>query len=176
VQIAHLEFQLDDSVLTQRILRLRVGAEDVSRAMDRVAKKIQPEVSVPGFRKGKGPTHLIRKHFGGRISAEVIEELKRAALEQVLPQVKEEDKPFIPPDLLDRDNIRLRYGQPLEFAIRYLVDPSARDSQPEAKHDEFDPLSGLHQQNSRSLPTGVPGGPRLPSAPSSQTGLPKQPQ
>ncbi len=56
MQIAHLEFQLDESIPTQRTLRLRIGAQDICIFMDRVAAKLKPDVSVPGFRKGKAPS------------------------------------------------------------------------------------------------------------------------
>jgi hypothetical protein len=165
MQIAHLEYQLDETLPTQRVLRLRIGVEDVRIAMDRVAAKLRKDLAVPGFRAGKAPLFLIRKHHVGRVVAEAFEELKRGAMDQVLQLLKDEDKPFIPPEVVERDKVRLLYDQPLEFAIKYLIDPSGIGNRPEAKHDEFDPMSGVHQQTQRKLPTGVPAGPRVPVTP-----------
>ncbi len=96
-------------------------------------------------------------------------------MEQVQGQLKDEDKPFIPPELVDRDKLRVIYGAPLEFALKYLVDPSGIGNRPEAKHDEFDPLAAVHQQTQRRLPTGVPTGPQIPAAPAAKSGLPQPP-
>ena len=67
MQIAQLEFQLDNSILTQRKLRLRIGAQDVSIAINQAATKLKPDVAAPGYRKGKAPLALIRKHHAKRV-------------------------------------------------------------------------------------------------------------
>ena len=44
----------------RRELELEIPAEDVTKAMDRVAKEFARLANVPGFRKGKAPLTLIR--------------------------------------------------------------------------------------------------------------------
>ena len=117
MQIAHLEYNLDDSILTQRVLKLRIGVADVRIAMDRTCAKMRRDVAVPGFRKGKAPLALIRKHHRKRVHDEAFEELKRAALDQVLKQLPDRDQPFLPPEVLERDKLRLHYNRPLQFAV-----------------------------------------------------------
>jgi hypothetical protein len=181
VQVAHLEYQLDDSILTQRVVRLRVGAGDVCEFSDRVASKLLKKLDVPGFRRGKAPLAYLRWYHWQRIAGETFEELRRAAVQQVLERFEDKDKPFLPPQVLrdtedgivstdqsvgEHPSKRLKYGEDFEFAVKYLVDPSQIGRQPEnpqmqvepgAAHQLFAPHNGHH--------TGIPSGPILPSAP-----------
>jgi hypothetical protein len=166
MQIAELRFQLDDSLPVQRILRLMVGTDDVSACIDRIAGELREKVAVPGFRKGKGPLWLVRRHYAKQVGAKAFEELKRAALDQVIKQLKDEDKPFLPPELLEGQDTRIKYGMPLEFGLRYLVDPSGMGKNPEAPQAGFDPMAATQRAMPSGRPLGVPEGPRLPSAPS----------
>ncbi|MBN2081234.1 trigger factor family protein, partial [bacterium] len=136
MQIAHLEYKLDNTILTQRTLHLRVGAQDVRLAIDQAARKIRGEVEVPGFRKGKAPLAQVRKHHRERVHDEAFRELRKAAQDQVMKQLPDQDKPFIPPEVVDRDKVKLSYGKQLEFALKYMVDPAGVGKNPE--QPEFD--------------------------------------
>ena len=45
--IAQLEFALDDAILTQRTLHLRIGKEDVSIFCDQAAARLNPQPPSP---------------------------------------------------------------------------------------------------------------------------------
>jgi len=165
MQISKLEYRLEDSILTQRVLHLRVGASDVSSCMDRVASKLKKDAVVPGFRKGRGPLPVVRKHLKVRIEAEAFDELRRAALDQVIKQLKEEDRPFLPPEVVARGKVQLRYAQELLFAVKYLVDPSGMGKKPEQPGMAENPMV-QHPSQATGLPMGVPASPKLPTAPS----------
>jgi len=45
----------------RRELDLEIPAEEVSKAMERVAKEFARIANVPGFRRGKAPISLIRR-------------------------------------------------------------------------------------------------------------------
>ena len=142
MQLAELQHALEDAIPTQRVLRLRIGGSDVRVAMDRIASKLQAETAVPGFRKGKAPLVLIRKYHARRVEAEAFNELKRDALDQVFKLLDEKDKPFTPPEVLDETASKLRYGHPLEFAVKYLVDPAGLSRQPEQPQQQGAVVSG----------------------------------
>ena len=168
--IAHLEYALDNSIMTQRTLRLRVGRDDVAQCMDRVATKLRITSVVPGFRKGKAPLPLVRKHLQDRIAAEAFQELKRAGLDQVMKKLDDADKPFIPPEVLDEAKIKLKYGEELEFAVKYLIDPSGMSrnpQQPEFQQGAVVPGASV-QQAMPQFP-GAASGPGLPSIPGMPT-------
>ena len=48
-------------------LEFSVSAEDFKAAVDKVAKREAKKYTIPGFRKGKAPRHLIEKMYGAEI-------------------------------------------------------------------------------------------------------------
>jgi hypothetical protein len=177
VQIAHLEYQLDSSILTQRTLRLRVGATDVQLFMDRAARKLSGMVTIPGFRRGKAPIHLVRSHQAGRVQAIAFDEIKRTALDQVFKQLQDSDKPFLPPQTPKDKIAKLVYGEPLEFSVTYLCDPAGLSKKPEDPQAGFDPLQAIQNRIQTMHTPGIPTGPNLPPIPSVQSApLPELPE
>lgn len=160
--IAQLEYALDDSILTQRTLRLRIGAEDVMLFCNQAAAKLHSKAVVPGFRKGKAPLPRVVSHLWAEISARAFEELKSSALEQVFQKLDTKDKPLIPPEVVDRDKLVIRRGQQLEFAVKYLIDPSAISSQPEQAEQQGAVLRGSEVNHPVTRGMGIPLGPELP--------------
>jgi len=166
MQIAHLEFKLDNSILTQRTLHLRIGAHDVSMAIDNAARKLREEVSVPGFRKGKAPLALIRKHHRERVQGNALSDLRQAAQDQVFKQLEDGDKPFLPPEVLDQEKLKLRYGRRFEFTIKYMVDPTGIGQRPEhPMPNQGAVIPGSQVSHTATGPIGIPAGPKLPEAP-----------
>jgi hypothetical protein len=164
--LAHLEYQLDNSILTQRTLRLRVGADDVAQACDRATRKLAPKVQANGFRKGRAPLEAVRRQFWSRIAAESFDELRRAAIDQSMQHLEPADKPFLPPEVVERDKVKLRYAEPLEFAVKYLIDPtgiSASPRQPESAQGAAQPGSAIDHPALQA--PGIPRGPALPQIP-----------
>jgi len=177
MQISHLEYQLNDSILTQRKLRLRIGAADVRIAIDRAAEKIRKDVEVPGFRIGKGPAHLVRKHHSKRVNGMAFDELRKAAIDQVLKQLPDKDQPFLPPEVEDRDKVKIVYLKDLEFTVKYMVDPAGISKRPEQPGQEQGAvIPGSQVSHPGTGPMGIPSGPQLPSAPSAGPEAPSIPK
>ena len=59
----------------RRVLAIEVPAEDAAQEYDRVARKFAQEVRLPGFRKGKVPSAVVRKSFKGEVDREFLEEI-----------------------------------------------------------------------------------------------------
>ena len=92
----------------RRELDLEIPAEDVQKAVERVAREFARVARVPGFRPGKAPVPLIRRRFADDIKGEVLqsllpEQIEKAVKDQNLmpitqPQVEQvdyaEDKPL----------------------------------------------------------------------------------
>jgi FKBP-type peptidyl-prolyl cis-trans isomerase (trigger factor) len=55
----------------RRELDLEIPADEVTKAMERVAKEFARVARVPGFRPGKAPVSLIRRRFADDIKGEV---------------------------------------------------------------------------------------------------------
>jgi trigger factor len=100
-------------------LRVEVPAPVVEAEEERVTRDYARRAKVPGFRKGKVPTGMVRRHFGDEIRREVLDRLlprywKQAAAEKSLD-------PLGPPSVVD---VSLAAGEPLAFTAVVEVRPA----------------------------------------------------
>jgi len=175
MQLVQLKYRLDDSILTKRTLHLIIGEVDVRGAIDKEVSRIRRKVTVPGFRKGKATSKLVRNHYWSRIQAACFRELKQAALEQILQKLEAKDRPFLPTQVIDEDKVSLDYGRPLEFAVEYMVDPSGMGSRPQQAASHFSPLDQIHAKVNSIGPGNITIGPKIPNSPAPPS-TPKGPQ
>jgi len=102
----------------RRELELEIPAEDVSKAIERVAKDFAKIARVPGFRPGKAPVSLIRRRFAEDIKGEVLQSL---VPERVGKAVSEQKlTPVSQPQVEKLDFVE---GQPLKFTAVFEVLP-----------------------------------------------------
>ena len=106
------------------------------------------------------------------MTARAFEELKSSALEQVFAKLEAKDKPLTPPEVMERDKLHIKAGAPLEFAVKYLIDPSAISSHPEQPDQQGAVLRGSQINHPAAHNMGIPRGPILPAIP----GMPQLPQ
>jgi trigger factor len=72
----------------RRELELEIPAEDVQKAVERVAREFARVARVPGFRPGKAPVTLIRRRFAEDIKSEVLQSLLPEKIEQAVTEQK----------------------------------------------------------------------------------------
>ena len=65
-------------------LSIEIPAETVNEELERNYKTLRSQVAVPGFRKGRVPTSILKARFGDHIKAEVIQNLVPPAFEEAL--------------------------------------------------------------------------------------------
>src|SRR5271154_4607787 len=70
----------------RRELDLEIPAEDVQKAVERVAKEFARIARVPGFRPGKAPVPLIRRRFAEDIKGEVLQSLLPGEIEKAVKE------------------------------------------------------------------------------------------
>lgn len=70
----------------KKLLRVEVPVEKVSSTFDEVAGQYQKQVSLPGFRPGKAPRHLVVKSYDGRI----LEETRKRLFDESYRQATQE--------------------------------------------------------------------------------------
>jgi trigger factor len=102
----------------RRELELEIPAEDVTKAIDKVAKEFARLANVPGFRKGKAPLTLIRKRFADDIKGEVLQSLVPEKLEKAVNEQKLQ--PVSQPSV---EKLDFNEGQPLKFTAVFEVLP-----------------------------------------------------
>jgi trigger factor len=102
----------------RRELDLEVPADEVSTAMERVAKEFARIARVPGFRPGKAPISLIRRRFADDIKGEVLQSLVPERVEKAVSEQK-----LTPVSQPQVDKLDFAEGQPLKFRAVFEVLP-----------------------------------------------------
>src|SRR5437667_7437640 len=102
----------------RRELELEIPAEEVSKAMERVAKEFARVARVPGFRPGKAPVSLIRRRFADDIKGEVLQSLVPQRVEKAVAEQK-----LTPVSQPQVDKLDFAEGQPLKFRAIFEVLP-----------------------------------------------------
>jgi trigger factor len=102
----------------RRELDLEIPAEEVSKAMERVAKEFAKVARVPGFRPGKAPITLIRRRFADDIKGEVLQSLVPERVEKAVNEQK-----LTPVSQPKVEQLDFNDGQPLKFRAVFEVLP-----------------------------------------------------
>jgi trigger factor len=102
----------------RRELELEIPADEVTKAMERVAKDFAKLARVPGFRPGKAPVSLIRRRFADDIKGEVLQDLVPKRVGQAVSEQKL--TPVSQPQVEKLDFVE---GQPVKFTAVFEVLP-----------------------------------------------------
>jgi trigger factor len=102
----------------RRELDLEIPADEVSKAVERVAKEFARIANVPGFRRGKAPISLIRRRFADDIKGEVLQSLVPERVEKAVAEQK-----LTPVSQPQVDKLDYTEGQPLKFRAVFEVLP-----------------------------------------------------
>ncbi|PYP24363.1 MAG: trigger factor [Gemmatimonadetes bacterium] len=102
-------------------LAVTVPVEQVREAEDRATSAYQRRARLPGFRKGKAPAAIVKKHFADDIRQEALQELIRASWKVAVEQ--ESLKPVADPHI---HNLRWDIGAPVTFEFHVEVKPDIK--------------------------------------------------
>jgi trigger factor len=102
----------------ERRLKISVPADEVFATTEKVARRYSSAVRLPGFRKGKAPSAMVRKKFAQEIRQEALEELIRQAYDEVVS--REQLKLVSQPHAHD---VTFNDGQALTFELHCEVRP-----------------------------------------------------
>ena len=70
-------------------MEIEVGAEELNAAVEKAYRKLRNRISVPGFRRGKAPRHMIEKLYGADVFySDAIEEAVPEAYKQAVKEQK----------------------------------------------------------------------------------------
>ena len=99
-------------------LKIEVPAPVVEAETERVVGEFRRSAQLPGFRKGKAPTHVIQSKYQSDIEKEVVERLLPRFWRQA--EAEAELDPLLPPDV---DEVDLKPGEALTFLASVEVRP-----------------------------------------------------
>ena len=106
----------------QMRLRIEISAEEVDEELEHTYRALRTRVSVPGFRKGRVPSSILKARFAEYIKSESLQNLVPPAYEQALDseQLIPLNSPEISPPL---DQIEIEEGKPVVFEATIDVQP-----------------------------------------------------
>ena len=105
-----MNVQVTESGTWRRTLEIEAPVEAVDERLDAAYRKYSKTLSVPGFRKGKIPLNVVKRHFGQAIQGEVIQELVGEFYQDAC-----ETEGIHPVSQAEIEIIEFEEGQPLVF-------------------------------------------------------------
>jgi trigger factor len=102
-------------------LAVTVPADNVRAAEERATRAWQTRARLPGFRKGKAPTAVVKRRFAEDIRQQVLQELVQESWKTALEQ--EKIKPIADPHI---HNLKWEEGAPITFELHVEVKPELK--------------------------------------------------
>ncbi len=109
---------IEDLGGSQKQVKVAVPAPAVAAETDRVTAEYRKHARIPGFRKGKVPTSLVRQRFGEDIEREVVERLVPRYWKQA--EAESELDPLLAPEL---GAVDFSFGSELTFVATVDLRP-----------------------------------------------------
>ena len=81
-----MNVDIKDAGVARKIATVSFDSDEVSKHESKVCQDLGKLVSIPGFRKGKAPSNIIRKKYAKELSEELTRKVSTAAYEAVLEQ------------------------------------------------------------------------------------------
>lgn len=108
---------------TSRKLTINIPSDAIQSETDSVYNHLQMTTTIPGFRPGKIPQAILKKKFGKKVEAQILEKM---VPEFYLKALKEADiEPVSYPNI--EDKIELKPGQSLSFSVTVEIKPDMGD-------------------------------------------------
>ena len=105
----------------KRVLEIEIEPDVVSEELDRVVEEYRRRLVLPGFRKGKVPVEIARRHLGEDVEEEVLRRLLPDAIDTALRD--HALKPLGDPRV---SNLHFKSGEPLAFTAVVEVMPEVQ--------------------------------------------------
>ena len=113
-----MNVQVTESGTWRRTLEVETPVEAVNERLDAAYRKYSKTLSLPGFRKGKIPLNVVKRHFGQAIQGEVIQELVGEFYQDAC-----ESAGIHPVSQAEIEVIEFEEGQPMVFQASVDVRP-----------------------------------------------------
>ena len=130
----------------RREIELEIPAENVAKAVEKVARDLARVARVPGFRPGKAPVTLIRRRYAEDIQGEVLQALVPEFLEKELSEKK-----LIPVTRPQVDQVNFAENGPLKFRASFEVLPEFELGDYKNLEVEIDALDVGQEQVDKTL-------------------------
>ena len=116
------ELSIEDAGPARKRVTISIPAETVDSKLQETMGSLTSQTVIPGFRKGKVPSHIIEKRFGESLRSEarneMIADAWKSAVEEFELKTLGDPEPVGNPD-----DVVLENGKPLAFALEVEVMP-----------------------------------------------------
>lgn len=113
-----IRVELEDVTTVKKRLKVEVPARIALKEMDQVAKQYKQQARLPGFRPGKAPVELIKRHFRKSIRSDVLQKLIPDSYQAAIKEKGVE--PIGEPSL---ENLTFEEGKPLVYEANFEIQP-----------------------------------------------------
>ena len=76
--------RVDETGQCKRMITLGVSDVALQAEKKRISKKLQTDLKVPGFRKGKVPASIVEKNYAGAVHGDAVQNLLAKAYEEAI--------------------------------------------------------------------------------------------
>ena len=114
----NIQAQLEDLSSVKKRLKIEIPAEAVDDEFNQVCRQFKARVRLAGFRPGRAPLHLVKRHFGNEIREEVVRRLLPPSYRQALKQY--DLNPLGDPQW---HQTNFQQGEPLRFDADFEILP-----------------------------------------------------
>ena len=175
-QVSTIQIKKTSEEPGSALLAVTVPPEHVREAEERATTDYQRRARLPGFRKGKAPTAIVKKQFADDIRQQVLGELVRESWSAAIEQ--EALKPIADPHI---HNLKWETGAPVTFEFHVELKPDItlerlggfKLKRSVAKVTDEQVTAQLHDLREQRAPwtpaTASPAGPRPPPTPRPRT-------
>ncbi len=150
-----ISVELEDVSSVKKRLKVEVPAGIARKEFDQVAKAYKLQARLPGFRPGKAPVELIKRHFKKSIRSDVLQKLIPNSYDQAIRE--QGVQPIGEPSL---DNLTFEEGDPLVYEANFEIHPEIDlpeykglkvkvELKPVTQEDVEEELERLRQEHSR---------------------------
>jgi trigger factor len=113
-----IQVELEDVTTVKKRLKVEVPAGIALQEMNQVAQQYKKQARLPGFRPGKAPLELIKRHFRKSIRTDVLQKLIPDSYQKAIQEKQVE--PIGEPSL---ENLTFEEGEPLVYEANFEVQP-----------------------------------------------------
>lgn len=103
-------------------LDIEVSKDTVRHVMGRVEAEFRKHARIPGFREGKAPRSLLKRHYGPRIMSETKDRILREGVRSALAEA--DVQPLTVPQIENEQQLTITEGEDFVFAVEFDVPPA----------------------------------------------------
>lgn len=113
-----MKVSVKDSGACRKTMSIEIPAEVLTEERQETLKVYAKHANIPGFRKGKAPTHVVAKKYAKEIKQDLEERMVPKFYQEA---VQETDLKVV--NVIDVSNVDIMEAQPLAFSVTVDVEP-----------------------------------------------------